>query len=169
MAENLLKYATWLTFSDDDEKYLSKVINSLASQHSAPEFIPHITVYGLIQTRLDELEKVIKKISQMPSFLVKKESILFSDNFWKTVYVQLQRDDSLDKIHLSLKESFKKYGDYEFNPHASLIYKKTSNSEKEEIIKKLSIKEEFHVTGIAIQEFNEEISKWKIQRHYRLQ
>lgn len=163
------KYAIWLTFSNIDEKYLSDVISQLCIRHLSPFFIPHITIYGLVQIELWKLEKIIQELSDIQSFLAKKQEILQSENFWKTVFVQIHRNDSLDRIHHTLKKNLEKYADYEFNPHISLIYKKMDVFEKERIIKELKIKSEFRVSGIAIQEFNEDILKWKIVKSFSLQ
>lgn len=162
------KYATWLTFSPDDEKYLVEIIENLGIQHLAPFFIPHITIYGLVHTKLSKIEEIIKKIDTSP-FVVKKQSVLYSENFWKTVYIQIEKERSLDKIYSILKNNLGKYSDYEFDPHISLIYKRMEFSEKENIIRKLSLKSEFLVSDIAIQEFDDDILKWKIVKRFKLQ
>jgi len=165
----LKKYAIWLTFSKSDEKYLSDIINELCIEHLSPFFTPHITVYGLVHIELGKIERIIQEISETPSFSVKKQEILQSEDFWKTVFIQVHRNKSLDKIHNALKKNLGKYTNYEFNPHISLIYKKTDVLEKDRIIKKLKIKSEFCVSGMAVQEFNDDIPKWKIVKSYSLQ
>jgi len=169
LGESLVKYATWLTFSSDDEEYLTKVIRDLGTRHSAPCFVPHITIYGLVQIKLFQLEKIVKKNSEIISFPVRKQSILQSENFWKTVYIQISRNRILDELYSNLSDELKNYTDYEFNPHISLIYKTTDVSERKKIIRNITVRSEFHISGLAIQEFDENIQKWRIVRKYDLQ
>ena len=46
-------YAIWLTFSQNDKKYLGKIIKKIAKKYDAPEFEPHITIYGLIDIEIE--------------------------------------------------------------------------------------------------------------------
>ena len=157
-----------MTFSPDDEEYLSEIIKELSILYSSHFFIPHITVYGLVQTNLSDLEEIIRKILNFHPILVKRQSVFHSENFWKTVYIQIEKNNVLDKIYSILKKELGNYSTYEFNPHISLIYKKISVPEKETLIKKLNLKSEFLVSGIAIQEFDENILKWKIVKNFKL-
>ena len=54
-------YAIWLTFSENDKKYLKKIITNIAKKYDAPEFEPHITIYGLIDIEIKLIKKIIKK------------------------------------------------------------------------------------------------------------
>lgn len=169
MGKSLVKYATWLTFSNDDEEYLTKVIRDLGTQYSAPYFVPHITIYGLVQIKLFQLEKIVKKNSEIVSFPVRKRSILQSGNFWKTVYIQIARNRILDELYSKLSDELRNYTDYEFNPHISLIYKTTDVSERKKIMRNITVRSEFRISGLAIQEFDENILKWRIVRKYDLE
>ena len=54
-------YAIWLTFSQNDKKYLRKIIKNIAKKYDAPEFEPHITIYGLIDIEINLIKKFLKK------------------------------------------------------------------------------------------------------------
>jgi len=162
-------YAIWLTFAKDDREYLRKIINEISKKYNAPKFEPHITVYGLIDSKISHIEKIIKEISNnYNSFVVKKSEILQSENLWKTVYIELKTNNELDLIHKNLKNHFENISKYEFNPHISLIYKILSIKEKTKIVDKLNIKNEFTVDKLCIQKFFRDIEKWKIVREYNL-
>ncbi|MCE9652320.1 MAG: 2'-5' RNA ligase family protein [Nitrosarchaeum sp.] len=162
-------YAIWLTFSKSDKDYLKSVIDKISEKYSAPKFEPHITVYGLVDLKFDLIDNIIKKVSRNSnSFLVKKSKILQSEVFWKTVYVELEMNQQMELIHKNLKNHFEKILKYEFNPHISLIYKILSIEKRIKIINELSIKNEFRVNKIALQEFFPDIEKWKIVKEYEL-
>jgi len=162
-------YAIWLTFSKSDRDYLKSIIDKISEKYNSPKFEPHITVYGLLNSKMSLIDKVIKEVSQNSnSFLVKKSEILQSEVFWKTVYIELEMNQQLGIIHKNLKKHFEKILKYEFSPHISLIYKILSIEEKIKIINELNIKNEFRVKKIAIQEFFPDIEKWNVVKEYDL-
>lgn len=162
-------YAIWLTFSNDDNDYLKKIIDEIAEKYHAPKFEPHVTVYGLINSKIDHIDRVIKEISwNCRSCLVKKSKILQSEELWKTVYIELELNKQLKTIHDNLKKHFENIAKYEFKPHISLIYKILSSEEKTKIINELELKNEFTINKLAIQKFSPDIEKWQIIKKYDL-
>jgi 2'-5' RNA ligase len=154
-------YAIWLTFSQNDKKYLRKIITNIAKKYHAPEFEPHITIYGLIDIEINLIKKILKKIARNnKSFITTKTKILQSNNLWKTIYIELENQKEFTKIYQNLKE---------FNPHISLVYKILSSTEKIQIINQLDIKKEFTIEQIVILKFFPEIEKWEIIEKYDLQ
>jgi 2'-5' RNA ligase len=162
-------HAIWLTFSKDDRDYLKKIIDEIAKKYHAPKFEPHITVYGLVDSKLSNIDRIAKEISlNCNSCVVKKSKILQSEDLWKTVYVELEMNKQLKTIHENLKKHFEKTVKYEFKPHISLIYKILSLEEKIKIINELDIKNEFTINKLVIQKFSPDIEKWKIIKKYHL-
>jgi 2'-5' RNA ligase len=163
-------YAIWLTFSQNDKKYLRKIIRDTSKRYDSPVFEPHITIYGLIDIEINLIKKIIKKISaNNKSFITKKIKILQSNNLWKTIYIELENQKEFTKIYQNLKECFEQIEKYEFSPHISLVYKILSTTEKTEIINQLDIKKEFTIEQIVILKFFPEVEKWEIVEKYDLQ
>ena len=162
-------FAVWFTFEKNDEMYLSKIISELSKKHNSPVFLPHITAYGLVDINIDELDRLVSEsIKGEKSFRVEKNMISHSDNFWKTLFVDLISNEYLTRINKRLEKSLEMFSSYEFKPHTSLIYKKMSMGEREKITKSIDVKNRFLVNGMCIQEFSEDISKWKIVSKYNL-
>lgn len=159
-------HAIWLTFSNSDREYLKNIIDKISEKYNAPKFEPHITVYGLIDSEINQIDKIAKVISNQNSFLVKKSEILQSEELWKTVFIELKINQQLESIHKNLKKYFEKISKYEFNPHISLIYKILPIEKRIKIIKELNIKNEFQVSKLAIQKFFPDIEKWKIVKEH---
>ena len=91
-------YAIWLTFSQNDKKYLRKIIRDTSKRYDSPVFEPHITIYGLIDIEINLIKKIIKKISaNNKSFITKKIKILQSNNLWKTIYIELENQKEFIK------------------------------------------------------------------------
>ena len=162
-------HAIWLTFSKNDRDYLKKIIDEISEKYNASKFEPHITVYGLIDSKMILIDRIAKEvILNCNSFLIKKSEILQSDELWKTVYIELKMNNELELIHKNLKKHFEKISKYEFNPHISLIYKILPIEEKIKIINELDIKNEFMIKKLVVQKFFPEIEKWKIVKEYNL-
>lgn len=162
-------HAIWFTFSKSDREYLKNIIDEISEKYHAPKFEPHITVYGLIDSEINEIDKIAKEvILNQNLFLVQKSGILQSEELWKTVFIELKSNEQMELIHKKFKKYFDKVSKYEFKPHISLIYKILSIKEKMEIINNLDIKDEFQVNKLAIQKFSPDIKKWKIVKEYNL-
>jgi len=161
-------YAIWALFEENDDKYLSKIIEDLSEVYHSSKFFPHITVYGLADIKLRIIEKVVSdSIENLKPFKVNKIGINYSDDFWKTVFIEIRPNHELKLINTRLCSKLKKYATYEFAPHISLIYKKMKSSEKMKI-SNMKIKNKFTIDSIAIQQFSENIAEWKIIRNFKL-
>ncbi len=162
-------HAIWLTFSKNDREYLKKIIDEISEKYHAPKFEPHITVYGLVDSKLSLIDDIAKRVVfDCNSFFVEKSEILQSKELWKTVYLELKANDQLKLMYKNLRKHFEKISKYEFNPHISLIYKNLPVEEKLKIINNLDIKSEFLVNNLAIQKFFPDVEKWKIVKEYNL-
>ena len=163
-------YAVWFTFDEKDEQYLTEKIQELSTEYASQEFTPHITAYGLVDIQLEKLDKIISEIiKNEKKFNVEKTKISYSEDFWKTVFVEFAENDSLQRINRKLTELLESFNKYEFKPHASLIYKKMEKKAKTKLVGSVTIKDDFIVSGMCIQEFSENISDWKITRKYQFE
>jgi 2'-5' RNA ligase len=163
-------FAVWFTFHENDTQYLSEKIQELSKKYDSQSFIPHITAYGLVDISLDELDQIVQDaIKDEKNFTVDKTQISFSDDFWKTVFVEFENGDSLKRINKKLTDYLESVSKYHFKPHASLIYKKMDSEEKAKLAGDIIIKDNFTVSGMCVQEFSEDISKWKIVRKYQFE
>ena len=160
-------YAIWFVFEKKDTKYFSDIIKELSKQYNSQPFAPHITAYGLVDVDIDELDKIVSdSIQGEKQVTIEKNNVSYSDVFWKTLFVEFQPNEQLERINKKLTESLESFSKYEFIPHVSLIYKKMDQEEQEKLANFINIKEHFKVTGMWIQKFNEDIEKWKIVRKY---
>lgn|GEM_PF-1468316 len=162
-------YAIWFVFEKNDTEYFTKIINELSTKYDAQPFKPHITAYGLVDIDLDELDKIVSNSVQgEKQFIIEKSNVSYSDVFWKTLFVEFHSSKQLEIINKKLTEFLESFSKYEFIPHVSLIYKKMNESEQKKLADTIKIKEKFTVTAMWIQQFHEDIDKWKIVRKYNL-
>ena len=160
-------YAIWFVFEKNDAEYLSNIINELSSKYDSQPFKPHITAYGLVDIELDKLDKIVaNSIQDEKQFVLEKSNVSYSDVFWKTLFVEFQPNEQINRINKKLTDSLESFSKYEFIPHASLIYKKMDFEEQKKLARSVDIKKHFKVNGMAIQQFHKDLEKWKIVRNY---
>jgi len=162
-------FAIWFLFGKEDCRYLEHIIKDLAKQHNSPFFIPHITVYGLVNTNLETIDNLIlESIKGVKPFLVEKNSIGYSDDFWKTLFIEIKQNLYLNSINEKLTNGLSKFSNYEFSPHISVIYKKMNDNKKKFMAQNLNVKNDFLVSKIVIHEFSNNVEDWKIVKEYDL-
>ena len=161
-------FAVWLLLQKSDMNYLGKIIDNLCMKYDSISFLPHITVYGLMNLELSEITRAVKdSIENLKPFKIKNIGIKHSEEFWKTLFIQIKSNPECSMINQKLSEKFS-VNSYQFSPHISLLYKKISIQQKTEIANSLKIKNEFTVDRIAIQKFSKNINEWKIVDEFSL-
>ncbi|TBR10525.1 MAG: hypothetical protein EPO62_03225 [Candidatus Nitrosotenuis sp.] len=154
-------YSVWIEPVEKDTKYLLRIINSLGKKYGSPTFCPHITVYSKI--RDDSIAKsAIKNCRRMKKFTVKTTDLGFSDDLWKTVFVNAEENRKLLQVHNTIKKAVPPDQKYEFHPHISLIYKKLDDTEKQAIIDSLKVKQKFTFDKITVIASSNVVEKWKV-------
>lgn len=156
-------YSVWFLFSKNDTEYLKKIIQPLREKFDFPEFLPHIAAFEEAKTDLKKTElSVITAIEGVSSFKVKSESIGWSNDIWKSLFVNIDKNQSLDTIYQRLCRQFKDHSVYHFHPHISLMYKKLPSKEKQKLAKTVFVKEEFLIERIGIVDDSGKIKDWKL-------
>lgn len=144
--------SVWLVPQKNDEKYLKSIIERLGKENNSPTFIPHLTLFGDINIEFEGLKKAIDKVFEnIKPFKINKTSVLQSELFFKTVFVEFEKNNLLTSLFENLvKETDEKKDISTFKPHISLIYKLMPEIEKIKIIKKLNIKDEYIIDKVLI-------------------
>lgn len=124
----------WLVPKKEQELQLQKIIDELARKYKACSFIPHITAYYLDASMKPEevIAVVDTKTKDLQPFTIEAEGIIYSDIFTKTLYLQYQISETLQKLYQRLKSRFQSAYDYSLSPHISLIYKNGISTQDKE-------------------------------------
>lgn len=162
-------FAVWLLPMNEDMEYLKKIVKNLSLEYDSPEFYPHVTVYGLVNTGMELINNAINySITDLKPFKIRKLSLAHSNNLWRTVFIKIKTNKELLLINRRLSDRLYQYAEYNFAPHISLIYKNMSRSERIKIIKTMKIKDEFTLDKIAILKFSRSINEWLILKSIKL-
>lgn len=143
--------SVWLVPKESDKNYLQTIIQNLAKEYDSPSFTPHLTLISDTNIKLNDLIKIIDEVfEKTKAFKIQKTNVSQSELFFKTVFIEFELNENLKTLFNNLSEKIDKRRIEEFNPHISLIYKKMSENEKLNIIKNLSIKNDFIIDKVVI-------------------
>jgi len=155
--------AVWLLLTENDSNYVGEIIGKLSKKYNSPEFLPHLTIYGVVKADLSEIRDVVtNSVTSLTPFTINATGISYEKYIWKSLFIDVELNYDLEVINKRLASSFIKYGSFEFEPHISLLYKNMNESEKKRLISNLEIKGVFEIDKIAIIKFSENVRNWKI-------
>jgi 2'-5' RNA ligase len=126
--EEIVTY--WLCPAEPERDQFARVIGDLATRFDSPTFEPHVTIQTTNAAREDPA-RVLEKIGKgRPPFRLRVRGLDYSDEYTKTLFVQLAPDTKLAQLSDDLRRASVSPGDYQLNPHMSLLYKKMDEETK---------------------------------------
>lgn len=145
-------YSLWLIPEDDVYKKYFQLITNLSNKYSSPNFKPHVTLIGRIQSNQNNIILKTKElVSLIKPFKIKLNGVDYQSSIHKTLFIKVVKTQDLNRTYLKAKEMFK-YKENEYVPHLSLLYGCFSDEVKQSIIAKIGGKfeDEFPVNSIHI-------------------
>jgi len=143
--------------SQNDKVSVYEQIYGLSKENHSPIFPPHCTLYGPV-FNLDTAKGIIDKIEMNP-FLATSFGLNQSDNIWKTVFIELEMNDRLNKLNQIFQNAFS--SNYDFKPHISLIYKTMTKDQRLAIITEIEIQKSYDFSGIAVVDTSGPVDEWE--------
>ena len=121
----------------EEYKRFADLIGKLARDYKAPIFQPHITSLGGIMLPEAEIVKRTKQLvlNQKP-FTVNMGEIDYENYYFRTLFVRVDKTESLLALHNRSKEIFR-MDIPPYMPHLSLLYGTFPVETKEKIIKEI--------------------------------
>ncbi len=163
------KFSIWLCPVNNDSIHISEIISNLSTQYDAPVFIPHVTIFSPVTCDLRTLDDLMKNIVvDIKPLCVNVKNLEHSNFLWKTVFINLEINDSLEFVFNKLNSKLSKFSSYDFLPHISLIYKSLDSQIRQKIIGTCSVKNSFCFDKISIISSSENVSDWIIRKSYQL-
>jgi 2'-5' RNA ligase len=131
--------AYWLIPSEPAHSFFQGIVNDLARRYDAPVFEPHVTVHvGADQA--DAAAKALEKaasefelVRQMPL------GIDQSDEFIKTLFVQIAMSAELRRINGIIRQAANDSSQYELKPHLSLLYKNLPTATRSDLAASIKV------------------------------
>jgi 2'-5' RNA ligase len=119
--EKIVTY--WLCPAEPVRSQFARLIGDLALRFDAPAFEPHVTIHVASADR-ENPGTVLDKIGKgRRPYRLDVRGLDYSDKYTKTLFVQLAPDAKLALLSEDLRRASVSPGDYQLNPHISLLYK----------------------------------------------
>ena len=141
-------WSVWLLPKSKDNIIFTEYIRFYSNLYGTDRFLPHVTLFGRMNVNPKLFYSFFNKI--------KSES----DPPWKKMYIQLSLHKNLIELQKKIYKKFKRYRNYEFDPHISLAYGNFTPDKKD--ISLISHQEMISFSSIAIVNTPNEIKNWKI-------
>ena len=152
----------WLKPADDDQAYLQNMIRDLSSEHKAPVFSSHCTLYSPADLAKSELEEILEHVAEgILPLTVTVDKLNFTSNIWKTVFIELEKSQKLAWLQQKLVRRIPSPKQYDFAPHISLIYSAMPTEKKKGIIEKLPLRNSYKMDKISAVETGLDVMNWK--------
>ena len=152
----------WLTPAKEDSAYLQEIVNALAFEYQAPVFYPHCTLYSPTDLEGYELDEILEKAGEkIGSLYVTMNKLDHTINIWKTVFIELEKSLELSNLQHNLVSLIPEPKPYDFLPHISLIYKKMTAEQQEEIIHNLAVRNSYKMDRIVAMKTGPDVKHWE--------
>lgn len=116
-------YSIWLMFEKSDELELQLIIDQLSSEFNSISFKPHLTLLPGIEHKENLMEKFSTLLSEINKFDLVVKDINLSEEFYKSVFLEVEKSEPLVELFSKANELFKAKKELsEFIPHISLLY-----------------------------------------------
>jgi hypothetical protein len=119
--------------------FFVETIASLAARFHAVVFEPHVTIHVTEDSLEDPAIMLRRAFPKCSPYRLKVRNIDSSDEFTKTVFVQFESDKRLTHLNTKLRRVSPRGGEYQLNPHLSLIYRKMDGERKRKIAKSIRL------------------------------
>ena len=133
------KLAFWLMPAADAKATFASLVDELARRFEAPPFEPHVTLRGAEleqQHAIDVLETIAGSSAPLE---LQISGLAFSEKFTKTLYVQFASSRDASAMSDAIAQAVQSGGDYNFDPHLSLLYKTMPEAQKQELLREIKL------------------------------
>jgi 2'-5' RNA ligase len=133
--------AYWLIPAEPQRSLFKQLIETLAAQHDAPVFAPHVTIFANESGGVDSPGRILEEAAGGISepIILRVERVAFSEKYTKTLFVEFADSPQLSAISEAVQRLSSAPHEYELNPHLSLIYKHLGEAEKQALAQTITI------------------------------
>lgn len=134
--KDLPRVAFWLVPRLEDREKLQAIIVALAARFSAPAFVPHVTVCSCWRTvQQRELAVLAGLADCCQPITMRMLGLACKDRLTQTLFVQLQKNAAITRLHEMILASLSLPAGNEFEPHMSLLYQNFSVAVRETLVR----------------------------------
>ena len=155
-------YSIWLDLEKESRLSYRKIISTLSKRLKSPPFEPHCTIYGRLDIQLSELENIVSKIvNDCNQFSSSVQKLISGKSYYKSLYVKLENNTSLNKVNSLCKNHFINSKNYRLDPHISLAYGQFDLEQIHRVTKRIAIPKYVVFSGVSIVNTKKDVEQWE--------
>ena len=125
-------WSVWLLPKAEDNKIFTEYITFYSKLYFSHLFPPLVTLFGRMNVNPKLFYSFFNKVkSESEIENVQILQIKIGDTPWKRIYIQLSLHKNLIELQKKIYKKFKRYRNFEFDPHVSLAYKNFTSDKKD--------------------------------------
>lgn len=118
-------YSIWLVPAKRDGSAITAQIELLAKKFYSFVFTPHITMYRIKNISLAKFVSLTRSsLDTMSAIDVQLAGLQIGNTVNRTLYYPVLQSQQLRALYSSLHDSLRRYGEFPFDPHISILYKR---------------------------------------------
>ena len=155
-------YSIWLDLEKESRLSYRKIISTLSKRLKSPPFEPHCTIYGRRDIKLSDLENIVSKIvNDSNQFSSSVQKLISGKSYYKSLYVKLENNTSLNKVNSLCKNHFINSKNYRLDPHISLAYGQFDLEQIHRVTKGIAIPKYVVFSGVSIVNTKKDVEQWE--------
>jgi 2'-5' RNA ligase len=145
-------YSVWLIPGKPYFEQFTHTIKSLAASYHSFTFLPHVSIYRIKNTELKDFATTVNPhIARLSAIPVQFGGLQFSSLVNKTLYLPVVHSPQLKTLHASLQSAFHNFDPLPYDPHVSVLYKRTmSDADKKTEVQRVKVPKECVLTKCVI-------------------
>lgn len=167
-------FSFWLTPAQPYLDNLTGLIQALCQEWGAVPFEPHVTLFVGEHVQEEDMFSVGEQLAQgRTAVSLPVHDIGYSDFIFKTLYIQFGMEPWLHDMVQTIRASLFYPGDYQLDPHLSLIYKAMETAVLQNLSKTIQLQSNtipFDQIKLVIPQTGNwaDIDAWQIVSSWRL-
>ena len=154
-------WSLWLLPDNRENGKYARIIKKLSLRTGLPSFEPHLTLFGRINANPEPFFEFFKNMAnKQKTISTKIKKIKFGTSHWKSFYIDIEKNTSLEALQKQMIAPIKHLRDYLFDPHLSLAY--GDADEMRYLTKGILLERFISFNSVAIVFVPDNVDEWKI-------
>ena len=154
-------WSMWLLPDNRETGKYKRIIDKLSLRTGLPSFEPHLTLFGWIYANPEPLFEFFKNLAnEQETISTRIKKIKFGTSYWKSLYIDIEKDTSLEALQKQMIAPINHLRDYLFDPHLSLAY--GDADEMRCLTKGIHLERFISFNSVAIVFVPDNVDEWKI-------
>mgnify|MGYP001221043209 CR=1 FL=1 len=154
-------WSLWLLPDARGNAKYKNIIKNISLEWGLSYFEPHLTLFGRINANPEQFFEYFEDIANKQKRISTKiKKIKFGTSPWRSLYIDIEKNNSLETLQKQMIAPINNLRDYLFDPHLSLAY--GSTDEIGHLNNEINLEKVICFNSLAIAFVPVNVDKWKI-------